>query len=111
MTERQDGIMDSQATRPANRAPRASAPRASPRRLSIPHTFARRTGGRVDPHRRAHDMRKLIVAAMTSLDGVMQAPGGPDEDTSGGFAYGGWVWPYADESEDAMGGLFKHPFE
>jgi len=56
-------------------------------------------------------MRKLIVAAMTSLDGVMQAPGGPEEDTSGGFANGGWTWPYADAKEDAMGGVFKHPFE
>jgi len=56
-------------------------------------------------------MRKLIVAAMISLDGVMQAPGGPEEDTSGGFAYGGWVVPYADGSGEAMGGVFKHPFE
>ena len=56
-------------------------------------------------------MRKLTVAAMISLDGVMQAPGGPEEDTSGGFAYGGWVWPYADAGEEAMGGAFKHPFE
>ena len=56
-------------------------------------------------------MRKLIVAAMISLDGVVQAPGGPEEDTSGNFAYGGWVWPYADADDDAMGGVFKHPFE
>jgi len=56
-------------------------------------------------------MRKLIVAVMISLDGVMQAPGGPEEDTSGGFAYGGWVWPYADDSVDVMGGAFKRPFE
>jgi len=54
-------------------------------------------------------MRRLIAAVMVSLDGVMQAPGGPDEDTSGGFAHGGWVWPYAGEDE-AMDGLFAQPF-
>jgi dihydrofolate reductase len=43
-------------------------------------------------------MRKIVVFMMVSLDGVMQAPGGPEEDTSGGFKYGGWTAPYADES-------------
>src|SRR6266436_9409070 len=43
-------------------------------------------------------MRKIVVFMMLSLDGVMQAPGGPEEDTSGGFKYGGWTAPYADES-------------
>jgi dihydrofolate reductase len=56
-------------------------------------------------------MRKLIVAAMTSLDGVIQAPGGPEEDTRDGFAYGGWAWPYADPGIEVMGGAFKRPFE
>jgi dihydrofolate reductase len=42
-------------------------------------------------------MRKLIVLEHISLDGVIQAPGGPDEDTSGGFAHGGWVSAYSDE--------------
>jgi dihydrofolate reductase len=42
-------------------------------------------------------MRKIIVISMITLDGVMQAPGGPGEDRSGGFKYGGWVAPYLDE--------------
>jgi len=42
-------------------------------------------------------MRKIIVSSMITLDGVMQAPGGPQEDTSGGFKYGGWTAPYGDE--------------
>ena len=42
-------------------------------------------------------MRKIIVLSMISLDGVMQAPGGPEEDTVGGFEYGGWVTPYFDD--------------
>ena len=42
-------------------------------------------------------MRKLTVLEHISIDGVIQAPGGPDEDTSDGFAYGGWAGPYSDE--------------
>src|SRR6188474_2815897 len=42
-------------------------------------------------------MIKIIVISMITLDGVMQAPGGPEEDVSGGFKYGGWVAPYGDE--------------
>ena len=42
-------------------------------------------------------MRKIIVLSMITLDGVKQAPGGPQEDTSNGFEYGGWVAPYGDE--------------
>ena len=42
-------------------------------------------------------MRKIIVLSMITLDGVMQAPGGPKEDPSGGFKYGGWTSPYGDE--------------
>jgi dihydrofolate reductase len=39
-------------------------------------------------------MRKIVVSEFMSLDGVMQAPGGKDEDTEGGFDHGGWTWPY-----------------
>jgi dihydrofolate reductase len=42
-------------------------------------------------------MRKIIVFSMITLDGVMQGPGGPEEDTSGRFKYGGWTAPYNDE--------------
>jgi hypothetical protein len=42
-------------------------------------------------------MRKLVVVEFISLDGVIQAPGGPDEDPSGDFRYGGWQVPYGDE--------------
>ncbi|HET7000222.1 MAG TPA: dihydrofolate reductase family protein [Puia sp.] len=43
-------------------------------------------------------MRKIVVLSMITLDGVMQAPGGPKEDTSGGFKYGGWTASYTDEA-------------
>ncbi len=42
-------------------------------------------------------MRKVIVLEFITLDGVIQAGGGPEEDTSGGFAYGGWEVPYGDD--------------
>jgi len=45
-------------------------------------------------------MRKIIVLSMISLDNVMQAPGGPQEDTSEGFKFGGWTVPYGDEAYD-----------
>ena len=57
-------------------------------------------------------MRRVIAIEFISLDGVIQGPGGPDEDTSGGFAHGGWIWPYSDPVLSAV--VEKHmnlPFD
>lgn len=59
-------------------------------------------------------MRKVIVGAMVSMDGVMQAPGGPEEDPTGGFKFGGWVAPMADVDPvfgEELGKLFGQPFD
>jgi dihydrofolate reductase len=57
-------------------------------------------------------MRKIVAGAMLSLDGVMQAPGGPEEDPTGGFQYGGWVPTYWDDvTGEAMGETFAQPFD
>ena len=57
-------------------------------------------------------MRKLIVAEFITLDGVIQAPGAPDEDTSGEFRHGGWTVPYADETTGKdVEALHSRPFE
>jgi dihydrofolate reductase len=57
-------------------------------------------------------MRKIVAGAFVSLDGVMQAPGGPEEDPTGGFKFGGWTAPYWDAvTAEAMGDSFSAPFE
>ncbi|WP_394828023.1 dihydrofolate reductase family protein [Pendulispora albinea] len=57
-------------------------------------------------------MRKINAVVFMSLDGVMQALGAPEEDPTGGFEFGGWVWPYFDEVVGAvMGEDFTKPFD
>jgi dihydrofolate reductase len=57
-------------------------------------------------------MRKVVAAAFVSLDGVMQAPGGPPEDPTGGFTHGGWTVNYWDEPMGQfMGKTFSKPFD
>lgn len=57
-------------------------------------------------------MRKVVAATFVSLDGVMQAPGGPEEDPTGGFTSGGWTFHYWDElMGKAMDEVFSAPFE
>jgi dihydrofolate reductase len=60
----------------------------------------------------AAQIRKLIVSTFLTLDGVMQAPGGPEEDDSGGFAYGGWSVNYWDDQMgQVMGEAMSRPFD
>jgi dihydrofolate reductase len=47
-------------------------------------------------------MRKIVVLSFISLDGIMQAPGNPEEDTSGDFKYGGWTPPYSDQASGKL---------
>lgn len=57
-------------------------------------------------------MRRVVANTFVTLDGVMQAPGGPDEDPSGGFKHGGWVFPYWDDELDRrMESFMGKPFD
>jgi dihydrofolate reductase len=57
-------------------------------------------------------MRKLVVNTFVSLDGIMQAPGGPEEDPTGGFEHGGWSVPFWDDQmTQAMGDFMGKPFD
>ncbi len=57
-------------------------------------------------------MRKVIAGVFLSLDGVMQAPGGPEEDPTRGFGHGGWTFPYWDDvMGQSMGEIFGGPFD
>jgi dihydrofolate reductase len=57
-------------------------------------------------------VRKIITTTFISLDGVMQAPGGPDEDRDGGFSHGGWMFGYWDDAgSSTMDGFMRQPFE
>ena len=57
-------------------------------------------------------MRKIIISTFLSMDGVLQAPGGPDEDRSGQFKWGGWTFPYGDDvMNDTMGKIMSKSYD
>jgi dihydrofolate reductase len=60
----------------------------------------------------SNPMRTIVVGAQVSMDGVMQAPGGPSEDPTKGFTFGGWVMPYFDQVfGEEVDRVFKEPFD
>lgn len=57
-------------------------------------------------------MRKIIVTTFLTMDGVLQAPGGPEEDTTNGFKWGGWQFGYSDElTKNALTKIMSEPFD
>jgi dihydrofolate reductase len=77
--------------------------------MSIGASFACRLG---EGQPKETVMRKIVVGMFVSLDGVIQAPGGPEEDPTGGFRFGGWVTAFFDEVVGAaMGESFAEPFD
>ncbi len=57
-------------------------------------------------------MRQIIVTTFLSMDGILQAPGGPQEDTTSGFKYGGWIVPFGDDlTNEALGKIMSTPFD
>jgi dihydrofolate reductase len=57
-------------------------------------------------------MRKIIVSTFMTMDGVLQAPGGPEEDRTNGFKWGGWQFPHSDElTENALAKIMSPPFD
>jgi dihydrofolate reductase len=63
--------------------------------------------GNLEEQQRSSSMRRVVVQEFVTLDGVMQAPGGPDEDTSSDFKYGGWTAPYYAEADEEAGALMQ----
>jgi hypothetical protein len=83
------------------------------RRMVLSQSLGRRLQpASVLPDEWRTEMRKVITGAFVSLDGVMQAPGGPKEDPTRDFKLGGWVVPYMDEVfGQAINEIFGQPFE
>jgi dihydrofolate reductase len=80
--------------------------------VSIHARLVRRLCERIESVDKENVMRKLVASVFISLDGVIQAPGGPNEDPGGGFGLGGWTVPYADEAIGRhVHELLAQPFE
>lgn len=77
-----------------------------------PDTWCNNAGALPGINSRRRPMRKIIIGAQLSLDGIMQSPGGPSEDPTGGFRFGGWSMPWFDqEAGEEMQRLFAERFD